>query len=71
MVLFVHRLPQGTREDRRAHHPDGRWCLTGDTANRDDDGYFFFSSRDDDPIIMGGYRIGPFEMESVLGEPPT
>ena len=26
----------------------------------------FFSSRDDDVIVMAGYRIGPFEVESVL-----
>jgi acetyl-CoA synthetase len=49
---------------------DGRWYLTGDTAARDADGYFFFSSRDDDVIIAGGYRIGPFEIESVLTEHP-
>ncbi|MBP2364785.1 AMP-binding protein [Pseudonocardia parietis] len=45
---------------------DGRWYLTGDTAARDEDGYFHFSARDDDVIIMAGYRIGPFEVESVL-----
>ncbi|MEU6701753.1 AMP-binding protein [Pseudonocardia sp. NPDC046786] len=45
---------------------DGRWYLTGDTATCDEDGYFRFSSRDDDVIIMSGYRIGPFEVESVL-----
>jgi acetyl-CoA synthetase len=45
---------------------DGRWYLTGDTATVDDDGALFFSSRDDDVIIMAGYRIGPFEVESVL-----
>jgi acetyl-CoA synthetase len=45
---------------------DGRWYLTGDVAMRDEDGYFFFASRDDDVIIMAGYRIGPFDVESVL-----
>ncbi|MEV1294571.1 AMP-binding protein [Pseudonocardia sp. NPDC049635] len=45
---------------------DGRWYLTGDTATRDADGHFRFSARDDDVIIMAGYRIGPFEVESVL-----
>ena len=45
---------------------DGRWYLTGDVAVRDEDGAFFFSSRDDDVIIMAGYRIGPFDVESVL-----
>jgi acetyl-CoA synthetase len=45
---------------------DGRWYLTGDTGSVDEDGYFHFSSRDDDVIIMAGYRIGPFEIETVL-----
>lgn len=45
---------------------DGRWYLTGDTAHQQDDGRLFFSSRDDDVIIMAGYRIGPFDVESVL-----
>ncbi|MGW0174972.1 AMP-binding protein [Rhodococcus sp. NPDC003322] len=45
---------------------DGRWYITGDAGSTDDDGHFFFSSRDDDVIIMAGYRIGPFDVESVL-----
>jgi acetyl-CoA synthetase len=62
-----HEAPEKTAERITA---DGRWYLAGDTASRDNDGYFFFSSRDDDVIIMGGYRIGPFEVESVLGDHP-
>jgi acetyl-CoA synthetase len=50
---------------------DGRWYLTGDVGSADDDGYIHFSSRDDDVIIMAGYRIGPFEVESVLATHPT
>lgn len=50
--------------------PDGRWYYTGDAGTIDADGYVYFSSRDDDVIIMAGYRIGPFEIESVLvGDP--
>jgi acetyl-CoA synthetase len=45
---------------------EGRWYLTGDVGAMDADGDFLFSSRDDDVIIMAGYRIGPFEIESVL-----
>jgi acetyl-CoA synthetase len=45
---------------------NGRWYLTGDTGCVDDEGCFRFSSRDDDVIIMAGYRIGPFEVESTL-----
>ncbi|GAB2651646.1 AMP-binding protein [Prescottella soli] len=46
--------------------PDGRWYITGDAGQVDEQGRFFFSSRDDDVIIMAGYRIGPFDVESVL-----
>ena len=45
---------------------DGRYYLTGDTGSIDENGYFYFSTRDDDVIIMAGYRIGPFEVESAL-----
>ncbi|MDO5751506.1 MAG: AMP-binding protein [Arthrobacter sp.] len=45
---------------------DGCWYITGDSGRRDADGYIYFSSRDDDVIIMAGYRIGPFDVESVL-----
>ncbi|MGV9839559.1 AMP-binding protein [Nocardia niigatensis] len=47
---------------------DGQWYLTGDVASRDADGYLTFASRDDDVILMAGYRIGPFEVESFLTE---
>jgi acetyl-CoA synthetase len=50
---------------------DRRWYLTGDSSRVDADGDFFFSSRDDDVIIMAGYRIGPFEIESVLAQHPA
>ncbi len=50
---------------------DGRWYLTGDAGSMDEDGYIFFSARDDDVIIMAGYRIGPFEVESVLAADPS
>jgi acetyl-CoA synthetase len=43
-----------------------KYYLTGDTGSVDKDGYFYFSTRDDDIIIMAGYRIGPFEVESAL-----
>lgn len=46
--------------------PDGRWYLTADTGRVDEDGYFFFEARDDDVILAAGYRIGPFDVESVL-----
>lgn len=45
---------------------DGAHYLTGDLARVDKAGIFHFSSRDDDVILMAGYRIGPFEIESTL-----
>lgn len=51
--------------------PCGRWYLTGDLASYDPEGYFRFSSRDDDVIIMAGYRIGPFDVESVIASHPA
>ena len=50
---------------------DGRWYHTGDTASVDEDGDIHFTARDDDIIIMAGYRIGPFEVESVLNGHPA
>lgn len=49
---------------------DGSWYLTGD-AGRIENGSYFFSARNDDVIIMAGYRIGPFDVESVLVEHPS
>ncbi|MDO4486085.1 MAG: AMP-binding protein [Bacillota bacterium] len=43
---------------------------TGDLAVRDEEGYFWYVGRDDDVIKSAGYRIGPFEIESVLMELP-
>ncbi|WP_135854425.1 acyl-CoA synthetase [Halorussus salinus] len=51
--------------------PDGEWYLSGDLARKDDEGYFWFEGRADDVIISSGYRIGPFEVESSLGEHPA
>ena len=41
---------------------------TGDTAWKDEDGYYWYVGRTDDIIKSSGYRIGPFEIESVLME---
>lgn len=60
-----YRDPERTRE---VWH-DG-YYHTGDTAWRDEDGYFFYVSRVDDVIKSSGYRIGPFEIESVIMELP-
>ena len=44
---------------------------TGDVAYRDSDGYYWFVGRNDDLIKSSGYRISPFEVESVLLEHPA
>ncbi len=39
-------------------------------AWKDEDGYFWYVGRTDDVIKSSGYRIGPFEIESVIMELP-
>ncbi|XP_048818310.1 acyl-coenzyme A synthetase ACSM4, mitochondrial-like isoform X1 [Lagopus muta] len=58
--------PKKTTESER-----GDFYITGDKGIMDEDGYFWFIGRDDDIIISSGYRIGPFEVESVLLEHPA
>lgn len=41
---------------------------TGDKAYQDNDGYVWFVGRDDDVIKASDFRVGPFEVESVLLE---
>ncbi|MBQ5819654.1 MAG: AMP-binding protein [Clostridia bacterium] len=43
---------------------------TGDIAWKDEDGFFWYVGRADDVIKSSGYRIGPFEIESVIMELP-
>ncbi len=43
---------------------------TGDAAWRDEDGFYWYVGRVDDVIKSSGYRIGPFEIESVIMELP-
>lgn len=50
---------------------EGAW-RTGDRVRRDPrTGDLFFVGRADDVIVSSGYRIGPFEVESVLVEHPA
>ena len=44
---------------------------TGDVAYFDEDGYYWFVGRNDDLIKTSGYRVSPFEVESVLTEHPS
>jgi acetyl-CoA synthetase len=44
---------------------------TGDVGIRDTDGYITYVGRADDVFKASGYRISPFELESVLIEHPS
>lgn len=56
-------------ESTKAAWHDG-YYHTGDTARMDEDGYYWYIGRVDDLIKSSGYRIGPFEIESVIMELP-
>ena len=49
----------------------GGYYHTGDTAYADERGRIRYIGRNDDVIKSSGYRIGPFEVESVLMEHPA
>ncbi len=57
----------GPTQRNRSAFKNG-WYYTGDTATKDADGYIWFVGRSDDIISSAGYRISPFEVESVLLE---
>lgn len=44
---------------------------TGDMCWKDEEGYYWFVGRNDDMIKCSAYRIGPFEIESVLIKHPA
>ena len=58
-------------EEKTAEAWHDGWYHTGDTAWMDEDGYYWYVGRTDDVIKSSGYRIGPFEIESVLAEHPS
>ncbi len=47
------------------------WFHTGDVAWKDEDGYYWYVGRNDDVIKSSGYKISPFEIESVLVTHPA
>ncbi|HEY3436591.1 MAG TPA: AMP-binding protein [Actinotalea sp.] len=71
------RVPEGSRpiglftgygddpETTRSVWHDG-FYHTHDLAQKDEDGYFWYVGRTDDMIKTSGYRVGPFEVESVV-----
>ncbi len=76
------RTPEGRRpiglfagyyldtEATAARWHDG-YYHTGDLAQKDEDGYFWYVGRTDDMIKTSGYRVGPFEVESVVMQHPA
>ncbi len=54
---------------------DDRWhddyYHMGDMAWKDEEGYLWFVGRADDVIKTSGYRVGPFEVESVVMQHPA
>lgn len=50
---------------------EGGVYRTGDNAYMDGDGYVWFAGRADDMIKSSGFRISPFEVESVLLRHPA
>ena len=55
-------------EDGSLRPVEGAWYRTGDVAQRNADGSFTYVGRSDDVFKSSGYRISPFELESVLIE---
>ena len=57
-------------EEKTAENWRDGFYHTGDTAWCDEDGFYWYVGRIDDVIKSSGYRIGPFEIESVIMELP-
>ncbi|MBV6288043.1 AMP-binding protein [Pseudomonas aegrilactucae] len=49
----------------------GKYYLSGDTVELNEDGSISFVGRNDDVITTSGYRVGPFDVESALIEHPA
>ena len=47
------------------------WLYTGDLASRDKNGYFRIYGRTKDLINRGGYKIYPYELESLIIDHPS
>ncbi|MBE6606765.1 MAG: acetyl-CoA synthetase [Ruminococcaceae bacterium] len=73
-VLSANRKSCGLLDSYNMNQEDtkksmyGGFYHTGDTAYRDETGVFRYVGRNDDVIKSSGYRIGPFEIESVMVE---
>lgn len=47
------------------------WLRTGDLGRRDDDDYFYLTARSTDIINVGGRKVAPQEIESILLSHPA
>ena len=56
-------------EETRKQIVDG-WLFTGDLVSRDENGYYRIYGRNKDLINRGGYKIYPYELESLIIEHP-
>ena len=65
LAMYYYNDVDATRKNWR-----NGYYHTGDLAWRDEDGFFWYVGRADDVIKSSGYRIGPFEIESVIMELP-
>lgn len=63
--IFTGYLGEPERNDKVFRH---NLYYTGDKAYKVEEGYIWFVGRDDDVIKASDYRIGPFEVESILIE---
>ena len=63
--IFTGYLGEPERNNKVFKH---NLYYTGDKAYKDEEGYIWFVGRDDDVIKASDYRIGPFEVESILIE---
>lgn len=50
---------------------NNEWRMIGDSGYLDEDNYFWPKGRSDDVIKSSGYRIGPFEVETVIDKHPA
>jgi acetyl-CoA synthetase len=68
-LLWFEGYLDAEEKTRERFTNDRDWYLTGDVGRHDGEN-FFFASRDDDVILAAGYRIGPFDVESIIVQLP-
>ncbi len=76
IALLLHPAPLGLmqgylQDDGSLRAVEGDAYRTGDVALRNSDGSYTYVGRADDVFKSSGYRISPFELESVLIEHPA